>query len=103
MKKTRLQIVDDHPAIHVALSHIMDAAQYHLAASAYCATEAVAQYKTIPIDAVVLDLSLPRHKGETVIDFHRRNKTNVPILIFTGYCDASRLRQCMKKVLLVWF
>ncbi|MDX6765718.1 MAG: response regulator transcription factor [Candidatus Methylacidiphilales bacterium] len=96
-ERIRLQVVDDHPAIHAAVLHMADPVRFTVAARARSAGESVRQWKAEPLDAVVLDLSMPGGNGEAVIDFHRRRASGVPILVFSGSADAERLRDCLRR------
>jgi DNA-binding NarL/FixJ family response regulator len=97
MSKLKIQLVDDHPAILLALPYLLEHSGYVVAAKATSAQEAIEQFKTIPIDAIILDLYMHPEPGEKVIQFHQEIGSKVPILLYTGTVDVERLRRCLNS------
>jgi DNA-binding NarL/FixJ family response regulator len=93
----RLQVVDDHPAIHAAVAQMVDREHFSVCATAHNAAEAVGQWASIRANAIILDLTMPGGNGESVLDYHRRHNTGAPILVFTGSCNTVRLRDCLRR------
>jgi DNA-binding NarL/FixJ family response regulator len=94
MKKYRVLIVDDHPAIREGLKHIIDSEpDFKVVCEASSFQEAVRMISEIEIDLGLLDVSLPDGNG---IELCRKIKEvlAVPVLILSmfskiEYCTAS--------------
>jgi DNA-binding NarL/FixJ family response regulator len=93
----RLQVVDDHPSIHMAIKAILSESPYEIVASARSVQEAITQHKDMAFDAIILDLFLPEQNGEALLHYHREQATGIPILLFTGTYDPERIYRCMNN------
>ena len=78
-------VVDDELAVHHLLSSLLEPKGYHVIAAA-SADDAIARLKAAPVDALVLDVRMPRRSGLEVLLFVRceLNYQHVPILLLTG-------------------
>src|SRR6476619_7162016 len=86
--RPRVLVVDDEASIRDLLSKTLALAEYDvdLAPDGRSALE---RLRVIPYDLLITDLKMPGVDGLTVIREARRLKTDLPVLIITGYSTEA--------------
>ena len=86
--RPRVLVVDDEASIRDLLSKTLALAEYDVdvAADGRSALERMRMY---PYDLLIADLRMPGMDGLTVIREAKRYKTDLPVLIITGYSTES--------------
>ena len=89
-------IVDDNPLLNRYLTTFLRD-KGHRAASLTDATKVLSWLDSNNCDAVVLDVSMPKVDGLTLISQIREKDTEVPIVMFTGLGYDERTMQTARK------
>ena len=86
--RPRVLVVDDEASIRDLLAKTLALAEYDvdLAPDGRAALE---RLRIIPYDLLVTDLKMPGVDGLTVIKEARRLKTDIPVIIITGFCTEA--------------
>jgi excisionase family DNA binding protein len=86
--RPRVLVVDDEASIRDLLAKTLALAEYDvdLAPDGRAALE---RLRIIPYDLLITDLKMPGVDGLTVIKEARRLKTDIPVIIITGYSTES--------------
>lgn len=79
----RLLLVEDEPRLSLQLQRALEGAGYAVDC-AFDGETALHQGDTIPYDAVILDLGLPRLDGVAVLKRWRAGGRNFPVLVLTA-------------------
>src|SRR2546421_1855733 len=79
----RVLVVDDEPAVRRALERALRLENYHVALAAD-GEEALDALATEPVDAVILDILMPRLDGLEVCRRMRKAGDRTPVLILTA-------------------
>jgi DNA-binding NarL/FixJ family response regulator len=88
----RVLVVDDHPAVALALRVAFRAdGRFEVAGSAATAAEGLRQLDAC--DAVLLDLHLPDMAGVELVDAFRRHRHGVPLVLHTAADDMPEIDQ----------
>jgi len=92
----RILIVEDSPLVTDALRVLFTAAGYDVDAAASVA-EAVERGSAVPVDLMLLDLTLPDGNGLEVLD-GLRSRSALPrsTLAMTGHNDTGSRRRCLE-------
>src|SRR5690349_19050486 len=87
--KGEILIVDDDPDIAQALLDFLeyDGYRVHLAKTG---AEALAQSKTEPFSAVILDLGLPDLDGTIVLQRLQKDDPTLPVIILTAFTASEK-------------
>ena len=98
--KTKLLLVDDDPSVVAALTVALGGEGFDVL-HAFNGHQAVAIYRRIRVDIVLLDLNMPVKNGWDT--FERLNSINplLPIIIITGRPDQSALAEAAGVAALV--
>lgn len=78
-------VVDDEAAVQMLLKHFLGEKGFHVT-TAGSVGEAISVLEEGTVDAVVLDVRMPRRSGLELLEFIRFDPTlrDVPVLILTG-------------------
>ncbi len=83
-KKTNLLIVDDHILFRKGLVQLISGIdQFHVSGEASNGEEALEMIKDIPVDVILLDLSMPVMDGMTTLRTLREQGNDIPTLILS--------------------
>jgi len=91
----RILIVDDDQDFRRAIRAALNFNGFKLL-EAKDSFEAIALFKTYPVDAVIMDMKMPRGDGIEATRELKQSKTNVPVIILSAYGtipDAVRAMQ----------
>src|SRR5687767_8345079 len=86
--RPRVLIVDDEASIRDLLSKTLALAEYDVDLAPDGRT-ALERLRIIPYDLLITDLKMPGVDGLTVIKEARRLKTDIPVIIITGFSTES--------------
>ena len=89
----RLMIVDDDPSVRQVLDVMLGVAGFDIAATAADGASAIAAAQQHPLDAVVLDSSLPDLNGVTVLRRLLELHPQLRVVVHSGHDDASLAAQ----------
>ncbi len=93
MKKIRILLADDHPALRVGLRVLLEQApDIAVAGEAGNGREALAQSEALHPDVIVLDCQLPEMDGAAVANEIRRRGWPVRVLALSSYSDERYVR-----------
>jgi len=86
--RPRVLVVDDEASIRDLLSKTLALAEYDVDA-APDGRSALERMRMYPYDLLIADLKMPGMDGLTVIKEARRYKSDLPVIIITGYSTES--------------
>jgi excisionase family DNA binding protein len=86
--RPRILVVDDEETIRELLSRTLALAEYEVDLVPD-GTTAVDRLRIIPYDLLITDLRMPGVDGLTVIREARRLKSDIPVIIVTGYSTEA--------------
>jgi excisionase family DNA binding protein len=86
--RARILVVDDEETIRELLSKTLALADYEVDVAPDGKT-AIDRMRIIPYDLLITDLRMPGVDGLTVIREARRLKTDIPVIIVTGYSTEA--------------
>ena len=92
--KLRLLAVDDDRGIHLTLQMILQE-EFHLS----CVSTAQAAMEFLyrePVDALILDISMPEVTGIELLKIIRQRHPNLPVVMLTGNTDLRSIVGAMK-------
>jgi len=84
MRQIAVQIVEDHPAIQIAISRSLSDRNYRVTTTSTSVTHAFNESRSKPIDLVILDLGLPGLTGETLLKQYQQFRPQTPVLIYSA-------------------
>lgn len=86
----RILIVDDHAVVRFGLRQFLaDTEDLEIAGEAAGGMEALALLNSASWDLVLLDMALPDLNGLEVLKRIKRQRPNVPVLIFSMFSEAE--------------
>lgn len=88
--------MDDHPSIQIFFEKFFEESNFTIVAQAYSVEEAIEQYTGEAFNLIILELHLSGMSGESLLKFHKRVGSNMPIVLFTGVQDPERLNYCFQ-------
>jgi CheY-like chemotaxis protein len=91
MEKTRLLVVEDHPATSRALRHFLEMSDYHVEV-ADNVRSAIAANRAGKFDLLICDLNLPDGTGWQLLETLRR-VAPVRALAFSAYDEPEHIAQ----------
>jgi DNA-binding response OmpR family regulator len=86
--RPRVLVVDDEASIRDLLSKTLALAEYDVDL-AFDGRTALDRLRTAPYDLLITDLKMPGVDGLTVIREARRLKTDLPVIIITGFSTEA--------------
>lgn len=87
-------IVDDHPAVRLAVKYVLNIAGYSSVMQASSGIEAINESGKINFDVIILDLDLPHIDGLEVVKRIRRTNPTVRILILSAMVTDVYVMRC---------
>ena len=93
--RTRVLIVDDHPAIRRALHREFERAGWDVCGSAANGREAIAKTEQLLPELVILDLAMPEMNGLTTARILKRTFPEIHVILFTGHGDIFKQDEAM--------
>ena len=83
-------VVDDDDDIRDVLREVLEQRQHHVVA-AQNGADALVVLRAVQVDAIVLDLSMPRLDGRSFLDVRERlaGVRAIPVIVVTASRDAS--------------
>ncbi len=85
---TKILIIDDHAIVGEGLKQFLASiGGFEVAGQARTAREGLDMIQSAPWDLLLLDIGLPDMNGIEVLKIVRRNKPELPILIFSMYAE----------------
>jgi two-component system, NtrC family, response regulator HydG len=94
MEKKNILIIDDDPYICKLLENFLERKGYSTLV-AVNVKSAIQTLKSKDVDFVLCDFRLPDGDGLKVLNYIRKNFTNLPVIIMTAYAD---IRQAVKLI-----
>jgi DNA-binding NarL/FixJ family response regulator len=90
MKPIRVMLVDDHPLIREAISHLVASApDFECVGEASDGHECLARIEELRPDILVLDIAIPHFNGEQVAQEMRRLHPEIKVVALSGYTDRQ--------------
>ena len=86
--RSRVLVVDDEEGIRDLLAKTLELAEYDVDL-AHDGRSALERLRLMPYDLLITDLRMPGIDGLAVIREARRLKTDLPVIIITGYSSES--------------
>lgn len=86
--RARLLVVDDELVLRRMLDRVLTAKGFEVR-TAVDGYEAVAMLKAEPFDVVLSDMVMPQCDGRCLLEAMREAGITVPVVMLTGYADAS--------------
>lgn len=77
-------IVDDHPAVRLAVKYVLNSAGYLNVTPVSSGIEAVSESNKFEFDIIIIDLDLPHINGIDVVKRIRKNNPTVSILVLSA-------------------
>jgi len=97
-EKIRVLIADDHPAVRLSLHRLLTRqGDIQVVGEAQDGEQALRMADTFHPDVLLLDIEMPVLDGIEVARELRSEKSNVRILILSGYADDEYIRLVMEQ------
>ncbi|BDC82735.1 response regulator transcription factor [Aeromonas hydrophila] len=87
-------VVDDHPAVRVAVKYILNAAGYDKVTQAATGIDAIDEVGRTAFDIVIMDLDLPHIDGLQVVKRIKRIDPKIRILVLSAMVTNMYLMRC---------
>jgi DNA-binding NarL/FixJ family response regulator len=96
LSRLRVLVVDDHPAIRLGLSQLLDdQPDIVVVEAASSAEEARSLAEHEPIDVAVVDYQLGTHSGLWLTRMLKRLEPAPRVVIYSAYCDGPLAAACV--------
>jgi len=92
----RILIVDDEKNIRLSMTHALEAEGHEVSTASSSAT-ALAELKTAPFDAVLLDLKLSQENGLDVLEEILRLSPQAAVVMVTAYASVETAVEAMRR------
>lgn len=89
-RRPRLLVVDDEPMMTRMLERVLTGRGFDVSTAAN-GTEAMARLTAAPFDLVLSDMVMPQCDGRCLLDAMRAAGMTTPVVVLTGYADATDL------------
>lgn len=90
-------LVDDHPAIRMAVAHLLEAEGLHVVAQTDNGADALRLLERLQPCTVILDIGIPGIDGLTVINRIVAHNWAVKIIVLTGLEPAHLASRCLQS------
>jgi DNA-binding response OmpR family regulator len=87
----RILVVDDEPMLRGLCATLLTSWGYHVA-EAQDGQDALEKLREVPVDAVLLDMNMPRLRGDALLARLRRERPALPVIIMSSEGDGARRR-----------
>lgn len=95
--KTRVLIADDHPIVHSGIrTELTRHADFEIVGEAVTADEVIELASQIPMDVIILDISMPGIKAAEVIKRIGKSHPDTKILVLTAHGDKGTIMSMLK-------
>lgn len=92
----KILIVDDHPAIRMAVSMLLKQDGHHILAEVDNGVDAISSARQHQPDIVVLDILIPQLDGIEVIKRLKDMDTNIKVIILSGQSTHHVMVRCLQ-------
>lgn len=89
-------IVDDHPAIRVAVRILLQQERYEISAEVDNGVDALAVFKKVNPDIIVIDIGIPSLDGIEVIKRIRKENLSTLIIVFSALDGHHSMVRCLQ-------
>jgi DNA-binding NarL/FixJ family response regulator len=94
--RVRLMIADDHESVRQGLRALFASSEgVDIVAEAGDTDEVLARVQSLPLDVVVMDLSMPPLGGLAAIRVIKAEKPGIEVVVLTRYSDSSFVREAL--------
>ncbi|MDY7536394.1 response regulator transcription factor [Pseudomonas sp. Bout1] len=93
----QILLVDDHPAVRMAVAHLLEAEGLHVAAQTDNGVDALRLLETLQPCTVILDIGIPGIDGLTVINRIVARNWAVKIIVLTGLEPGHMASRCLQS------
>ncbi len=93
---TSILLVEDHPVFAQALLHFLrEKGHLNVAAVAHSAEEALDQMLDLEVDLVLVDVSLPKRSGISLVFLLHKQYPALPCVMLSGHLSAHYARRSL--------
>ncbi len=89
-------IADDSDAIRLLLKKMVSLGEHELVGEAEDGAEAVEKFNTVKPDVLLLDLSMPKKDGLTVLKEIKGTNPDAKIIVLSGADSKEMINQCLE-------
>ncbi len=87
----RILVVDDEPMLRGLCTTLL-ANWGYCVAEACDGQEALEKLRQVPVDAVLMDMNMPRLRGDALLARLRRERPDLPVIIMSSEGDGARMK-----------
>jgi DNA-binding NarL/FixJ family response regulator len=96
LQSFRLFVVEDHPVMRQMVCEAIERrAEWVLSGAAVSAEEAMGALTVMPVDLVLVDVSLPRMNGIELVRALRERRPELRCLMLSGHAEGSYAAQAL--------
>lgn len=95
MNSPSVLVVEDHPVFTTALLHILEKGNVEVKAVAATAEEALEKLRTLQVDLVLVDISLPHMSGLDLVTEVGRLYPDLPCVILSGHVASHYVQRAL--------
>ena len=92
----RVMIADDSDAIRLLLKKMVSLGEHELVGEAEDGAEAVEKFNTVKPDVLLLDLSMPKKDGLTVLKEIKETHPDAKIIMLSGDDSKDMINKCLE-------
>ena len=92
----KVLVVDDHPNVLVVLQDLLEREGFKVLTSGNY-DEAVPFVEGEDLDVILTDLKMPGRSGMELLDYSRRRRPDIPVIMISGHGDIEAAVNAMKK------
>ncbi len=94
----RIMLVDDHSLVRSGIKQVLNKHKnFEVIAEAINGIDALNQMKTITVDIVILDLSMPKMNGMDLLQTIKKEYPKIKILVLSMHDEFHYVQQAIKK------
>lgn len=103
MLKTKVLIVDDHPAVCRSLKELLETEEgFAVIGTAKDGEEAVAQSRKLPPDLIIMDFALPKMDGIEASRIIKKANPEIKIVILSVYNNGKNIFRAREAGVSEW-